>query len=184
MTIPATAIGMLTAALWSVRGGKDLDKDEEFQERMKGPVVPGPTRRGATVLDQVVSTKAKLSVFVFLAGVLVIVLIAVLKLAPVIDKKPVSMTLIVQDRHAHDRCRHLNLYTCESSTDRSIIDFHWNDRCHCDHGYSVDERHIHRREQDDPGRADEGYGQPLLMAVCRVHVHRVPHLSKARLQRW
>jgi len=96
VTIPATAIGMFAAALWSVRRGKDLDNDEEFQLRMKDPLFRSQLEEGATVLDQEVSTKAKLSVLIFFAGVLAIVLIALLKLAPVIDTQPVSMTLIVQ----------------------------------------------------------------------------------------
>jgi anaerobic C4-dicarboxylate transporter DcuB len=96
VTIPSTAIGIFFAALWSLRRGKDLDKDEEFQERMKDPLFRNQLELGATVLDQEISTKAKLSVVIFFAGVLAIVLIALLKLAPVIDQKPVSMTLIVQ----------------------------------------------------------------------------------------
>ncbi|MGO9568083.1 MAG: anaerobic C4-dicarboxylate transporter [Desulfomonilaceae bacterium] len=96
VTIPATAVGVFVAALWSVSRGKDLDKDEEFQERMKDPLFRNQLEEGATVLDQEVSTKAKISVLIFFAGVLTIVLIAMLKLAPVIDKQPVSMTLIVQ----------------------------------------------------------------------------------------
>jgi anaerobic C4-dicarboxylate transporter DcuB len=96
VTIPATAIGVFVAALWSLRRGKDLDKDEEFQERMKDPFFRSQLEEGATVLDQKVSTKAKIAVQIFFAGVVAIVLIALLKLAPVIDKKPVSMTLIVQ----------------------------------------------------------------------------------------
>lgn len=35
VTIPATLIGLLVACTWSLKRGKDLDKDEEFQERCK-----------------------------------------------------------------------------------------------------------------------------------------------------
>src|SRR5271157_2979712 len=65
VTIPATAIGMFAAALWSVRRGKDLDKDEAFQERMKDPLFRSQLEEGATVLDQVIPTKAKISVLIF-----------------------------------------------------------------------------------------------------------------------
>ncbi len=37
VTIPATAIGVLVAATWSLRRGKDLEQDPEFQERLKSP---------------------------------------------------------------------------------------------------------------------------------------------------
>ena len=70
VTIPATAIGVTVAALWSVTRGKDLDKDEEFQERLKDPLFRGQLEEGATVLDQEVSRKAKISVLIFFAGVI------------------------------------------------------------------------------------------------------------------
>ncbi len=37
VALPASLSGVLVAALWSLRRGKDLDKDEEFQERLKDP---------------------------------------------------------------------------------------------------------------------------------------------------
>ena len=96
VTIPATAIGVFIAALWSVRRGKDLDKDEEFQERMKDPAFRAQLEASVTLLGEGISKKAKRSVLIFFAGVIAIVLIAVFKLAPVIENKPVSMTIIVQ----------------------------------------------------------------------------------------
>jgi anaerobic C4-dicarboxylate transporter DcuB len=96
VTIPATAIGIFVAALWSVNRGKDLDKDPEFQERMKDPAFRAQLEEGATLLDESISMKAKLSVLLFFAGVVAIVLVAMFKLAPVVDNKPVSMTIIVQ----------------------------------------------------------------------------------------
>jgi len=96
VTIPATAIGVFIAALWSLRRGKDLDKDEEFQERMKNPEFRAQLEETVTLLDEGISTKAKRSVLLFFAGVIAIVLIAVFKLSPVIHNKPVSMTIVVQ----------------------------------------------------------------------------------------
>ena len=37
VTLPAGLIGVLAAAFWSMNRGLDLDKDPEFQERMKDP---------------------------------------------------------------------------------------------------------------------------------------------------
>jgi anaerobic C4-dicarboxylate transporter DcuB len=96
VTIPATAIGVFLAALWSLRRGKDLDKDEEFQERMKDEGFRCQMEESVSLLDEGISKKAKRSVLLFFAGVITIVLIAVFKLAPVVDGKPVSMTIIVQ----------------------------------------------------------------------------------------
>jgi len=96
VTVPATFIGVLIAALWSLNRGKDLDKDPEFQERMKDPAFRAQLDESVTLLDHGISAKAKRSVLHFFAGVIAIVLIASFKLAPVIDGKAVSMTTIVQ----------------------------------------------------------------------------------------
>lgn len=96
VTIPATAIGVLVAALWSLRRGKDLDKDEEFLERMKEPAFRAQLEESASLLKEGITKKAKRSVLVFFAGVIAIVLIAVFNLAPVVDNKAVPMTVIVQ----------------------------------------------------------------------------------------
>lgn len=96
VTIPATMVGVFMAALWSLRRGKDLDKDEEFQERMKDPDFRSQLDESVTLLDTELSPKAKKSVLLFFLGVILIVLIAVFKLAPVVNGKAVSMTLIVQ----------------------------------------------------------------------------------------
>lgn len=37
VSVPATGLGVLFASLWSYRRGKDLDKDERFQEFIKDP---------------------------------------------------------------------------------------------------------------------------------------------------
>jgi anaerobic C4-dicarboxylate transporter DcuB len=96
VTIPATAIGVFMAALWSLNRGKDLDKDPEFQKRIEDPEFRAQLEEGATLLDESISLKAKLSVLIFFAGVVAIVLVAMLNLAPVVENKPVSMTVIVQ----------------------------------------------------------------------------------------
>ncbi len=96
VTIPATAIGIFLAALWSTRRGKDLDKDPEFQERMEDPTFRAQLEESATLLGEAISIRAKRSVPLFFAGVIAIVLIAMFKLAPVVQNKPVSMTVIVQ----------------------------------------------------------------------------------------
>ncbi|HMK43522.1 MAG TPA: anaerobic C4-dicarboxylate transporter [Dissulfurispiraceae bacterium] len=96
VTVPATFIGVVLAAIWSLNRGKDLDKDPEFQERMKDLAFRAQLEESVTLLNEGVSKKAKFSVLLFFAGVIAIVLIAALKLAPIVDGKPVSMTTVVQ----------------------------------------------------------------------------------------
>ncbi len=75
ITIPACLCGILAAALISYKRGKDLDKDPEFQARLADPEMKeymyGST---ASVLGKEVSKQAKLSVFIFLAAIGVIVI--------------------------------------------------------------------------------------------------------------
>ncbi len=96
VTIPATFIGWVLAALWSLRRGKDLEKDTEFQQRMGDPCFRSQLEETVTLLNEKISNRAKNSVLIFFAGVLTIVLIAVFKLAPVFNDKPLSMTIVVQ----------------------------------------------------------------------------------------
>ena len=37
VAVPASLAGVVAAALWSLRRGKDLDQDEEFQARLRDP---------------------------------------------------------------------------------------------------------------------------------------------------
>ena len=77
VTIPSCLIGVLVAALWSSRRGLDLDKDPEFLARIKDPVqyafVYGNTQ---TALDKTISKKSKTAVYIFLAAIAVIVVLA------------------------------------------------------------------------------------------------------------
>lgn len=78
VTIPASIIGLLAASAASYRRGADLDKDPEFQARLKDPETREYMYGGsATVLDREISRPAKLSVWIFLASIAVIVLISV-----------------------------------------------------------------------------------------------------------
>jgi len=77
VTIPACCLGLLCAAACSYNRGKDLDKDPEFQARKADPelykYMYGNT---ATTLDKTITKEAKMSVYVFLCALLVIVLFA------------------------------------------------------------------------------------------------------------
>ena len=78
VTIPACVIGLLCAAAASYKRGKDLDKDPEFQARKADPKIYKYMyeNKGATTLDKEIGKGAKISVFVFLTALLVIVAFA------------------------------------------------------------------------------------------------------------
>lgn len=96
ITIPATLVGVFLASLWSIKRGKELETDEEFQKRLQDPGFKAQLEETVTLLDTEISVRAKRSVLLFFLGVITIVVIAMFKLAPVINNKPISMTLIVQ----------------------------------------------------------------------------------------
>lgn len=81
VTLPACIIGILCASACSYRRGLDLDKDPEFQKRVSDPqaykYMYGSTE---TMLDLKITREAKLSVFIFLGALLIIVGFAMLQL--------------------------------------------------------------------------------------------------------
>ena len=98
VTMPAGIIGVLAAAAWSFNRGKDLDKDPEYQERLKDPDFRKALNTDVTTLDKKISVSAKISVLLFFTGVGSIILLASCpELLPLcIDHKPVAMTTVVQ----------------------------------------------------------------------------------------
>ena len=74
VTIPACVIGLLCASAASYKRGKDLDKDPEFQALKADPkIYKYMYVSKATTLDKEIDGKAKLSVYIFLGALLVIV---------------------------------------------------------------------------------------------------------------
>ncbi|MBO4611254.1 MAG: anaerobic C4-dicarboxylate transporter [Bacteroidales bacterium] len=77
VTIPACVIGLMCASLASYKRGKDLDDDPEFQARKADPkIYKYMYETNATTLDKEITKGAKISVFVFLTALLVIVAFA------------------------------------------------------------------------------------------------------------
>ena len=100
--MPATFCGMLMAALWSMRRGLDLDKDPEFQAKLKDPVqkeyIYGET---ATLLDKVFPKEAYWATWIFFTAIAVVVLLGAFEgLRPLVGEvgkaKPLSMNLLIQ----------------------------------------------------------------------------------------
>ncbi len=97
VTLPAGLIGVVAAALWSMRRGVDLDKDPEFLERMKESDFRASVEMSVTTLDKQLPRAAKLSVILFFSGILTIVALALFpQLLPLAKGKPMPMTTVVQ----------------------------------------------------------------------------------------
>ncbi len=77
VTIPATFIGMLAAATWSLRRGKDLDKDAAYLERMKDPeFAQEAAGASAENKDTEVGPGGRRGLFIFLLGILCVIMVA------------------------------------------------------------------------------------------------------------
>lgn len=103
VAMPASLCGVLLAALWSMRRGKDLDKDEQFQEKLKDPefkeTIYGDSE---TLLGKVFPATAYRAVIVFFTAILLVVILGAFEfLRPEFagengELKPLSMNLVIQ----------------------------------------------------------------------------------------
>ena len=98
VSLPACVCGLLVAATASYRRGLDLDKDPEFQAKLKDPeqraYIYG---NSATTLDIKIPQSAKNAVFVFIAALAIIVIFAIFPgLLPSWDDKPLKMNIVIQ----------------------------------------------------------------------------------------
>ncbi|MDL5343086.1 anaerobic C4-dicarboxylate transporter [Enterobacter hormaechei] len=102
VSVPASLSGVAIAALWSLRRGKNLADDPEFQEKLKDPkqreFIYGGTE---TLMDQRFPKQAYWSTWIFFAGIAVVVLLGALpELRPAFAIKgkmtALSMNLVIQ----------------------------------------------------------------------------------------
>ncbi|HRD35813.1 MAG TPA: anaerobic C4-dicarboxylate transporter [Rhodocyclaceae bacterium] len=98
ISIPATLIGVLMVGLFSWFRGKDLDKDETFQQLIADPEVRksvyGDT---TTLLDKVLSKDQWTAMWIFVGAIAVVAFLgAVPSLRPLVAGKPLSMVLTIQ----------------------------------------------------------------------------------------
>jgi anaerobic C4-dicarboxylate transporter DcuB len=102
ISIPSSLVGVLMAALWSLRRGKDLDNDAEFQARISDPEQRAYIYGGTeTLLNQRFAKQAYASTLIFFAAIAVVVLPgAFADLRPSFEAKgvlkPLSMNLVIQ----------------------------------------------------------------------------------------
>ena len=98
IVIPAGIIGVFAEATYSVFRGKDLDKDEEFQKLISDPeqkkYVYGET---TTLIGVKFRPEQWASLWIFLATVAVVAVLGMFpELRPMVGKKHLSMTLVIQ----------------------------------------------------------------------------------------
>ncbi len=99
VTFPATLLGTIAMSIYSNFRGKNLEDDPEFQRRMQDPEYKKQIENNSkTTLDEQLPFTAKLSVLIFLASLVLIVLIAVFPEVRTIGEgtKPISMGVIIQ----------------------------------------------------------------------------------------
>jgi len=100
--MPATLCGTIVAALWSMRRGKDLDKDPEFQAKIQDPEQKAYIYgESATLLDKVFPKEAYWATWIFFSAIAAVVLLGAFpELRPLLGAvgkaKPLSMNLAIQ----------------------------------------------------------------------------------------
>ncbi|ROP15577.1 anaerobic C4-dicarboxylate transporter [Vibrio crassostreae] len=99
VTVPATLFGTFLLSLYSLKRGKELNDDPEYQARLKDPEwkkrIESTT---ATSLDEVLPTSARNAVLIFLLSIVVIVIVAMVpEIRTIVDSdKPIKMSVIIQ----------------------------------------------------------------------------------------
>lgn len=99
VTVPATLFGTLLLSLYSLKRGKELNDDPEYQARLKDPEwkkrIESTT---ATSLDEVLPSSARNAVLIFLLSIVVIVIVAMVpEIRTIVDgEKPIKMSVIIQ----------------------------------------------------------------------------------------
>ncbi|CDT28178.1 Anaerobic C4-dicarboxylate transporter [Vibrio coralliirubri] len=99
VTVPATLFGTFLLSLYSLKRGKELNDDPEYQARLKDPEwkkrIESTT---ATSLDEVLPISARNAVLIFLLSIVVIVIVAMVpEIRTIVDgDKPIKMSVIIQ----------------------------------------------------------------------------------------
>ncbi|MGX2956503.1 anaerobic C4-dicarboxylate transporter [Ursidibacter arcticus] len=101
VTVPATFAGTVALSLYSLRRGKELEDDPEYQRRLQDPIwrerILSTT---STTLNDALPPNAKKAVYLFLLSLVVIVVIAMFPEIRTVGTgekiKPISMSLIIQ----------------------------------------------------------------------------------------
>ena len=99
VTIPATFAGTIALSLYSLRRGKELQDDPEYQRRMQDPLwrdrILSTT---STTLNEQLPPAARNSVLLFILALVCIVIVAMMPAIRTISgmEKPIDMSVIIQ----------------------------------------------------------------------------------------
>jgi anaerobic C4-dicarboxylate transporter DcuA len=96
--VPATLLSVLIAAFVQLKVGKELKDDPEYQRRLKSGEVAPPSRQGNATLPAPLKRGAKASAFIFLGGVVMVVLAGIfpqLRTVPGKTAEPVVVGMAV-----------------------------------------------------------------------------------------
>lgn len=98
ITIPSTLLGVLCVGIYSWFRGKDLDKDEEFQAKLKNEefkkYVYGDSK---TLLGVKLPFKQWLAMYIFLGAIVIVAILGAFPdLRPEFDGKAMSMVAVIQ----------------------------------------------------------------------------------------
>ncbi len=98
VTIPSTLVGVLMIGIFSWFRGKDLDKDEVFQQLIADPesrkFVYGES---ATLLDKRLSTHQWIAMWIFVGAIAIVAMLGAFeRVRPLVGGKPISMVLTIQ----------------------------------------------------------------------------------------
>ncbi|WP_332398005.1 anaerobic C4-dicarboxylate transporter [Vibrio metschnikovii] len=98
VSVPATLFGTVLMSLYSMRRGKELEQDQDYQERLKDPIFKEKIlSTTATSLDEVLPAAAKNSVMLFILSIVIIVLIAMFpEVRMVSGNKAIDMATVIQ----------------------------------------------------------------------------------------
>lgn len=99
ITIPSCLIGLLLAATWSLKRGKDLENDPEFQAKINDPEQRKYIFGDLDESNLKTNKQSGKSLILFLLGIVTIVVLAIFpeKLLPMgEDDKPLKMSVVLQ----------------------------------------------------------------------------------------
>lgn len=97
VTVPATFIGTIAMCIYSLKRGKELEDDPEYQKRLQDPVWKAKIESSSySILNEELPKSAKQAVFLFILGILIVSLLAMFPSVRTIDSKEIDMAVIVQ----------------------------------------------------------------------------------------
>ncbi|WP_064605207.1 anaerobic C4-dicarboxylate transporter [Photobacterium sp. J15] len=98
VTVPSTLCGTLLLSLYSMRRGKELKDDPEYQRRLKDPLWRDQIlHTTSTSLDEKLPASAKHAVLLFILALASIVVVAMVpEIRTIGDAKPIKMSVIIQ----------------------------------------------------------------------------------------